>query len=176
MNMPPAEGGRVAISRDAIAFRPDTPDDYDFLRLLYHSTRAEEMVHFPFNDQQKVDFLNQQFHAQHTHYAQHYPDCERNLILVNGERAGRMWIEEREDDIRLIDIALMPEYRGSGIGGILVRELLARGRAANKSVSIHVEIYNPAMRLYKRLGFVKKDSNGVYDLMEWKPDQVNTAS
>jgi ribosomal protein S18 acetylase RimI-like enzyme len=176
MTMSPAEGGRAAIPRDAIAFRTATPEDHDFFRLLYHATRAEEMRHFPFNEEQKVAFLNQQFHAQHTYYAEHYPDCERNLIVVNGERAGRMWIQEHADEIRLIDIALMPEWRGSGIGGILLRELLERGRAAGKPVTIHVEIFNPAMRLYKRLGFVKKDSNGVYDLMEWKPDQVNTAS
>lgn len=171
-----AEGDRAAISRDAIAFRPDTPEDRDFLRLLYHSTRAEEMRYFPFNEEQKVAFLDQQFHAQFTYYEANYPNCERNLIVIDGQPAGRMWIEEWPNEIRLIDVALMPEWRGSGVGGMLLRELLERGRAAGKPVTIHVEIYNPAMRLYQRLGFVKTGTTGVYDLMEWRPDQVNTAS
>lgn len=181
MNDTPREGGRAAVSRDAIAFRPDTPADYDFLRRLYHSTRAEEMRFFPFSEEQKVQFLDQQFNAQHTYYTANYPNCERNLIEIGGQPAGRMWIEEWEKEIRLIDIALMPEWRGSGVGGTLLRELLERGRAAGKPVSIHVETFNPARRLYDRLGFVKTESNGVYDLMEWRPDressdQVNTAS
>lgn len=157
------------VSRDAITLRPATPADYHFMRLLYESTREEEMKQFPFDELQKKEFLDQQFGAQYQHYQLHYPTCERNIIEKDGQPVGRLWIDEWRDQIRLVDIALMPEWRGSGIGSILLDDVLARGARAGKPVTIHVEGFNPALRLYERLGFVKVDTNGVYFLMKWTP-------
>ena len=161
-----------------ITLRPATDADYDFMRLLYHSTRVEEMQHFPFDDAQKSAFLDQQFAAQFQHYDIHYPTVERNIIEQDGRPIGRLWIDEWRDQIRLVDIALMPEHRAGGIGSALLHDVLARGAKAGKPVTIHVEAYNPALRLYKRLGFEQVDTNGVYYLMRWAPpaDQVKTAS
>ena len=161
-----------------ITLRPATDADYDFMRLLYHSTRAEEMQHFPFDDAEKKTFLDQQFAAQYEHYGIHYPTCERNIIEQDGRPVGRLWIDEWRDQIRLVDVALMPESRAGGVGSALLHDVLARGAKAGKPVTIHVEAYNPALRLYKRLGFEHVDTNGVYYLMRWTPpgDQVKTAS
>jgi ribosomal protein S18 acetylase RimI-like enzyme len=153
----------------AITLRPATDADYDFMRRLYHSTREEEMRHFPFDEAQKSEFLDQQFAAQHEHYRIHYPTVERNIVEKDGEPVGRIWIDEWKDQIRLVDIVLMPEFRGSGIGGQLVADVLARGARAGKPVTIHVEAYNPALHLYQRLGFEQVDTNGVYYLMRWSP-------
>jgi ribosomal protein S18 acetylase RimI-like enzyme len=157
------------VSRDAITLRPATPADYHFMRLLYGSTREEEMKQFPFDEFRKKEFLDQQFGAQYQHYQLHYPTCERNIIEKDGKPVGRLWLDEWRDQIRLVDIALMPEWRGSGIGSMLLDEVLARGAKAGKPVTIHVEGYNPALRMYERLGFVKVDTNGVYYLMKWTP-------
>jgi len=159
-----------------ITLRPATDADYDFMRGLYGFTRAEEMEHFPFDEAQKRAFLDQQFAAQFEHYRIHYPTCERNIIEVEGKPVGRLWIDEWRDQIRLVDVALMPECRGAGIGSLLLHQVLDRGSAAGKPVTIHVEAYNPALRLYQRLGFEKVDTNGVYLLMRWTPSQVKTAS
>lgn len=153
----------------AVVLRRATEDDYPFLRLLYGSTREEEMRHFPFSEEQKGAFLDQQFAAQYEHYRIHYPTCERNIIETNGEAIGRLWIDEWTDQIRLVDIALLPRWRGSGIGTSLLREVLERGARSGKPVTIHVEGFNPALRLYERLGFEKVDTNGVYFLMRWTP-------
>jgi ribosomal protein S18 acetylase RimI-like enzyme len=161
-----------------VTLRPAGDADYDFMRLLYHAARAEEMQHFPFSDAEKKVFLDQQFAAQFEHYLLHYPTCERNIIESDGRPIGRIWIDEWRDQIRLVDIALMPEWRGSGIGSALLHDVLRRAAAAAKPVTIHVEAYNPALRLYKRLGFEEAGTNGVYLLMRWTPPgaQVNTAS
>src|SRR5436309_3165538 len=98
----------------AITLRPASDADYDFMRLLYHSTRAEEMERFPFTAEQKAAFLDHQFAAQFQHYAQHYPTCERNIIEKDGRPVGRLWIDEWRDQIRLVDIALVADCRGSG--------------------------------------------------------------
>ena len=158
-----------------ITLRPSIDADYAFMRELYGAARAEEMERFPFDEAQKKAFLDQQFAAQFEHYGIHYPTCERNIIESDGVAIGRLWIDEWRDQIRLVDIALAPGHRGSGIGSQLLHEVLRRGAAAGKPVTIHVEGYNPALRLYQRLGFEKVDTNGVYFLMRWTP-QVNTAS
>ena len=157
-----------------ITLRPATEADYDFMRLLYHSTRAEEMKQFPFTEEQKVAFLNSQFAAQSQHYADHYPTCERRIILRDDNAVGRFYVDRWRDQIRIVDIALVPEARGAGIGGALVREVLDEGAAAGKPVTIHVEAYNPALRLYQRLGFKSIGTNGVYHLMEWRDAPVSS--
>jgi ribosomal protein S18 acetylase RimI-like enzyme len=164
------------VSSGAIALRPATEADYDFMRLLYHSTRAEEMEHFPFDEAQKKAFLDQQFAAQFQHYSVHYPTCERNIVEKDGRPIGRVWIDEWRDQIRLVDIALVPECRGSGIGSVLLHRLFARAEAARKPVTIHVEAYNPALRLYQRLGFEKVDTNGIYFLMKWTPPSLRSGA
>ena len=159
-----------------VTLRPVTEADYDFMRGLYASTREAEMAHFPFDEAQKRAFLDQQFAAQFAHYGIHYPTCERNIIERDGVPVGRLWIDEWRDQIRLVDIALVPEYRGGGIGSALVRRVMDRGAAAGKPVTIHVEGFNPALGLYRRFGFEHVDTNGVYLLMRWTPPQVKTAS
>jgi ribosomal protein S18 acetylase RimI-like enzyme len=161
------QGDRV--SRDAITLRTAADADYFFMRQLYGSTREEELKQFPFDEFQKRAFLDQQFAAQYQHYQLHYPTCERNIVELEGKPIGRLWIDEWRDQIRLVDITITPDARGSGVGTMLLHEVLERGRQAGKPVTIHVESYNPALRLYERLGFVKVDTNGVYYLMKWTP-------
>jgi ribosomal protein S18 acetylase RimI-like enzyme len=152
-----------------LALRPITEDDQPFLLRVYASTRAEEMARVPWGDEQKAEFLAFQFHAQHTYYQQQFPAAAFDVLLQLGEPVGRLYVDRRAGEIRLIDIALLPEKRGTGLGGRLLRALLDEATAAGKPVSIHVEHNNPAMRLYLRLGFEKIEEQGVYHLMEWRP-------
>lgn len=142
----------------------------EFLLRLYATTRADEMAMVvDWTDEQKEWFVRSQFQAQHTWYQEHYGDAQFDLILIDGVPAGRLYVHRRATEIRLVDISLMPELRGRGIGSALLRELMAEAEAAGKPLTIHVEKYNPAMRLYLRLGFRPIEDRGPYDLMEWKP-------
>lgn len=123
----------------------------------------------------KDAFILQQFTAQHSWYQEHYVGAEFQVILVEDMRAGRLYVHRRPTEIRLVDIALLPEHRQGGIGTSILRDLLAEGEAVGKPVTIHVEVYNPAMRLYERLGFRPIEERGPYRLMEWRP-QLKTAS
>jgi ribosomal protein S18 acetylase RimI-like enzyme len=166
-----------AVNREAITLRPVAGDDYQYLEDLYRSTREEELGHFPFDEEQKKQFIAQQFRAQTDHYALHYPTARFSVIEWNGKRIGRLYVDEWPSQIRIVDISLEAAHRGSGIGTTLLREVMERGAAASKPVTIHVEAYNPALRLYQRLGFEQIDTNGVYLLMEWRPPgYVKTAS
>lgn len=152
----------------SISFRPITDDDQELLYRIYASTREEELAVTEWSAEEKEAFLRQQFAAQHAHYQQSYGNPTFDIILVDGEPAGRLYVDRREDEHRIVDIALLPEYRGRGLGGAMMQNLLDEAAAAGKLVRIHVEKYNPARHLYDRLGFRKTEDQGVYDLMEWK--------
>lgn len=157
--------------------RPETEADLEFLRQLYASTRADEMALLDWTEAQKDAFLNMQFNAQRSYYREHYRETRFDVIERDGEAIGRLYVARWPDDIRVVDIALVPAHRGQGLGGALMRALLEEAAAAGKSVSIHVEVYNPALRFYERLGFqAKGDDKGVYRLMEWRPDRPGAAA
>jgi ribosomal protein S18 acetylase RimI-like enzyme len=155
-----------------ITLRPATDADMDFLHRLYATTREDELKQVPWTDEQKAAFVSHQFHAQHQFWHENYTDTSWDLVLLDGEPIGRLYVARWPDDIRVVDIALMPEHRRGGVGTRLLREILAEGDASARKVSIHVEIFNPARTLYERLGFVQAEEKGVYLLMERYPAAV----
>jgi len=163
-------------ARDAIRLRARTPADTAFLREVYGGTRAEELARVPWSEEQKAAFVEQQFAAQAAQYDAAHPDASFLVIELAGERVGRLYVDRDDAAIHVIDIALLPAHRGRGIGGMLLAELLAEARASKRAVRIYVERFNPARRLYDRLGFVALEVHGVYDLMEWRADGVAAPS
>lgn len=153
-----------------VSLRPIVPDDEPVLYRIYASTRQDELKQVPWDDAQKEAFLRQQFTAQHTYYSQHFSEATFDVVLVGEEPAGRLYVDRRDDEFRIVDIALLPEFRGRGIGSELLRDLFEQAAAANKPVRIHVETYSPARDLYERLGFRKVGQTGAHVLMEWSPD------
>lgn len=151
----------------AIQLRPVEPEDVEFLRVLYASTREEELAVTGWGDERKQAFCRMQFDAQTAHYREHYPAAEYAVIECGGERSGRLYVSRGVTDIRIMDLALLPEWRGGGIGTKLLTELQGEAAANGKRLSIHVEKFNPALRLYERLGFRAEEDRGVYLLMSW---------
>jgi ribosomal protein S18 acetylase RimI-like enzyme len=120
--------------------------------------------------QEQIDqFLEMQFAAQRQHYRGTYTDTEWDVILVDGQPAGRLYVSRWPEQIRIVDIALLPEYRGRGIGTKLIRELFEEGDASGRPVRIHVEVNNPARTLYDRLGFTPIAESGIYLELERRP-------
>jgi ribosomal protein S18 acetylase RimI-like enzyme len=156
----------------SVALRPVVPDDEPFLRRVYSGTREEELAPLPWTAEQKAAFVAHQFAAQTDHYAKHYKGMSSNVILVDGQPAGRLLVARWSEEIRIVDIALLPETRGRGAGTTLLRDLIAEAAAVGKRLSIHVEVNNPAMSLYDRLGFRPVGDAGVYLLMELDPTTV----
>jgi GNAT superfamily N-acetyltransferase len=151
----------------AVTLRPVTAQDEEFLCSVYASTRQEELAGVAWSEQQKAAFLWQQCSAQHHHYREHYTGATYDVIEVDGCPAGRLYAARWEHEIRIMDIALLPEHRGRGIGTVLLRQVLDEAGRTGRRVSIHVEKFNPARRLYHRLGFVETVDRGVYVLMVW---------
>ena len=160
------------MSASQVTFRPSAPEDEPFLRRVYASTRIEELAPLGWSDEQQRAFLDQQFEAQHRHYQTYYADADFLVILLDGQPIGRLYVARWPEQIALIDIALLPEHRGAGIGTRLLRALMDEAAAAGKPLRIHVEKFNPALRLYGRLGFYPIEDKGIYWYMEWSPRQA----
>jgi GNAT superfamily N-acetyltransferase len=150
-----------------VALRPVTDDDREFLVGLYASTRDEELSQVPWAEGQREAFVRMQFDAQAADYQRNNPDGTFDVIEVEGRPAGRLYVDRRPGDIRIVDIALLPEYRGEGIGAELISRLIDEAAGTGRKVSIHVEIHNRAAALYTRMGFVTVDEHGIYRRMEW---------
>lgn len=153
---------------DEITFRPITEADSDFLLRVYSSTRTEELAMVPWTEDQKAAFCRMQFHAQHTHYQQHYSDASFDVMERGGVPIGRLYVQRTAVEVMIIDITLLPEFRRAGLGTKLLRDLQEEARTAGKTLTIYVEKFNPAQRLYQRLGFQQTADEGVYLRMEWR--------
>jgi GNAT superfamily N-acetyltransferase len=152
-----------------ITLRPTTDGDRELLLAIYGLTRAEELDQVEWASGQREWFLEMQFDAQDREYRRANPDGRFDVIEVDGRPAGRLYVDRRPDDLRIVDISLLPESRGYGIGAGLIAGLQREAAAEGCIVSIHVEAHNPAARLYERLGFIVAADLGVYRRMEWTP-------
>jgi GNAT superfamily N-acetyltransferase len=154
--------------RPDVALRPIQPDDEEFLGRVYASTRTEELAPLPWSEDEKAAFLRSQFAAQHRYYQENYTSSRFEVVLVEGRPAGRLYVARWPEEIRVIDIALLPEFRRRGIGTALLRSLLEEARTSGLPVRIHVERFNPALAVYEKLGFRPLEDRGVYLFLEWR--------
>lgn len=154
-----------------VELRAVTPEDDEFLLEVYASTRADEMaLATHWTDEQKRAFLRWQLGAQRADYEHNYPGADYHVILVEGQPAGRLWVERAREEIHLLDIALLPWAQRRGVGASLVGGLIEEARASGKKLSHTVFIMNDgARRFYERLGFVVTgEAGGAYLQMEWR--------
>jgi RimJ/RimL family protein N-acetyltransferase len=166
----------LLLSDTSLLLRVINEKDEQLLCDIYSSTREAEMQRVTWSKEQKEAFLFQQFTAQHVYYQQNYIGAFFWVIERKGQPVGRLYVDENfvDGSIRIIDITLLPAFRNKGFGQSILADILAYARTKQKPVTIHVESFNPAMKLYERLGFTLKDKkNGVYYLMEWKPQALH---
>lgn len=149
-----------------LALRPTADADRAFLLEVYTSTRADELAMVPWTDEQKAMFAAQQFHAQDTDYRSRFPDASYSVVEVDGVPAGRLYTNVLEDRVHVLDVALLPEWRGRGIGTRLLADVIAQADGLGLRVELHVERWNAARTLYERLGFTVVGGDDVYLLME----------
>jgi ribosomal protein S18 acetylase RimI-like enzyme len=154
--------------------RPVTAEDTEFLYEVYASTRQEELAVTGWSDAQKEEFLRMQFTAQKKYYEANYPGAEFQIILLKDQPIGRLYVHRTPDEIRIMDIALLTEFRRKGIGSWLLKKILAEGAKTQTKVGIHVELFNPALHLYEKLGFKKSADRGVYLYLVWEPTNQAT--
>lgn len=170
----------AALVSQGYRLRAEHDDDIPFLITLYASTRETELSPLPWSAEQKAAFVLHQFDAQRRHYRTFFPTTAFDIIERNGIPLGRLYVDVRVTHVHVIDIALVPEARGMGLGTALMTALQDHARDFGMGLDLFVETFNPARRLYQRLGFFDIADHGVQIEMEWLPggapsDQLNTA-
>ena len=152
-----------------LTLRLVTNEDEPFLVDLYASTREAELSQAEWADGQREIFVRWQFDMQRREYDARFPNARYQLVLVDGEPAGRIWVGEDEEQIRLLDIALLPQFQKRGAGTVLLQELMKEATGKDKFLRHMVFVLNnDAHRFYERLGFVIIEDLGAYKHMEWK--------
>jgi GNAT superfamily N-acetyltransferase len=160
----------AALSARGFALRTETEADLGFLMRLYASTREDELAPLPWSAEQKTAFLVQQFQAQRRQYRETIDGCAFDVIEHQSEPVGRLYLQPRPSHLHLVDIALLPVWRGQGIGAGILGALQAAARTSARGVCAFVEQSNPARRLYRRLGFTEIADHGIYLEIEWLPE------
>lgn len=152
-----------------ITLRDVTPEDDPFLLALYGSTRADELGQVEWAEGQQEAFLRWQFDMQRREYDARFPDARHQMILIDDEPAGRIWVGEDKEQIRMLDISLLPQFQKRGAGTLLLKELMQEAARAGKLLRHMVFVLNnDAHRFYERLGFVVIEDVGAYKHMEWR--------
>ncbi|NTV15706.1 MAG: GNAT family N-acetyltransferase [Desulfobulbaceae bacterium] len=152
-----------------IKSRAITEADLEFLMQLYASTRAGEKALVGWPDEAWDAFMRMQFNLQHSQYMQNYPQPSFEVIMLADTPIGRLYVNWGAEEIRIIDIALLPEYQRRGIGGYLLHNILREGDERGLPVTLHVERNNPIFGLYHHLGFQEESAGEVYRLMKRSP-------
>jgi ribosomal protein S18 acetylase RimI-like enzyme len=163
----------AAISPKEIFLRPASASDSEFLIQVYLSTRQAEMGSWGWSPAQQAAFVRMQYDARQRGYAAEYPSAETSIICAGGVPVGSMIIYRGNGEIRLVDISLLPEFRGRDIGGDLIGRLKSEAVRSKVPLKLSVLRDNPATHLYERLGFIIKGGDAMYSEMEWTPAQAS---
>jgi len=156
-----------------LSFRPVTAADDAFLFELYASTR-QDIAALGLGDSRRTALMHVQWMAQRNGYRLRFPNADHQVVLVNGQQVGRLWVSREPGEVRVVDITLLPTHRGTGVGTSLLRSLQEEAALAGKPLRLSVARESPARRLYERLGFTltpgaAANTTGPFLTLEWNP-------
>ncbi|MEP6667118.1 MAG: GNAT family N-acetyltransferase [Nocardioidaceae bacterium] len=152
-----------------VTTRPTNDNDAVFLFELYASTREDGLAATGWSAFSGLASVHMQAHAEDDQLDSSHPDLDRQTVYVDSVRAGRILVDRTCTSMRLVDLSLLPQWRGHGIGTQLLAELLSEAKAANLPVHLEVVKTNPSIRLYERLGFGDLVDCGMRWRLTWTP-------
>ncbi|HMS41340.1 MAG TPA: GNAT family N-acetyltransferase [Pyrinomonadaceae bacterium] len=164
----------MAFDKKTISFdlRPVTAADDEFLLKLYGTTREDEMNAAGFSPEQREQFVKMQFTAQKNHYENFFPNSIHRIITTDGKPIGREYVFRSEIEILVLDLLLLPEFCGFGIGTTLLEKFFDESRRTKIPVRLHADKGNErALNLYLRLGFYQIEELDFYYFLEWSEEK-----
>ncbi len=152
----------------AVILRPVVAEDQVFLYRVYAESHAADVAHLDWDESEKQAFLRMKFKAQDHFYHHNFPNADYSIVLLDDTPIGRIYIDRtNKAEFHLLNIALLPEYRGRGVGAELIQRLINEARDKKARIRINIEQANRARKLYERFGFKTLHHRGIYDYMEW---------
>jgi len=155
------------MAEESITLRPASEDDRDFLLVLYKSSRGDDLRGLGWDEARIDEFLGMQYEAHQNFLVTDHPNLQDQIVLSYGEPVGHLAIEQRPDEIRLVDMALLPSHRQRGTGTLLIQELQTQAAAAKRPLRLQVIRFNRAVELFEHLGFRRTSETGSHFQMEW---------
>ena len=155
------------MAEESITLRPATEDDRQFLLALYKSSRGDDLRDLGWEEERIAEFLEMQYEAHQNFLANDHPDIQDQVVLSFGEPVGHLALEQRPEEIRLVDVSLMPAQRQHGTGTLLIQELQTQAAAAKRPLRLQVIRFSRAVGLFERLGFRRTSETGSHFQMEW---------
>ena len=159
---------------DPVTLRAARPTDRDFLVALYASTRADEFAQLGWPVEMERNFMRMQFDAQRGDYERRHPGALCDIVELRRCPVGRLWVAQDARSLTVLDISIVAELRGQGIGTECLRRVLRRADLAGLDVELQVVVGNPAQHLYERLGFRPVGPGGVRQALVRRPDTPAT--
>jgi ribosomal protein S18 acetylase RimI-like enzyme len=150
-----------------LTLRPVRADDHEFLSRLFYSVHSEKLNPTHLNAEEKHRLIGLMYQGFARHYSAIEPCADDRIVLVNNECIGRMILLQTREEIRLADLAILPQYRQRGIGSALIGQLQTESLISNRPLRLHVARFDRALRLYQRLGFYKIEVAEPYLHLEW---------
>jgi ribosomal protein S18 acetylase RimI-like enzyme len=155
------------VGKNLFGKRPvSMPGDMALLLAIFRSTREPELSLIGWSDEEIDAFVRLQFAAQLRDYNERYPEAEHSLVVAGARPAGRLFVARTEVAVHIVDISLLPSFRGAGLGRSLVQELFDEADARAVPVTCYVEARNEARLFWQRLGFVAQSAEGAYIALE----------
>jgi len=155
------------MAEESITLRPATEDDREFLLALYQSSRGDDLRGLEWDEERIGEFLEMQYEAHQKFLTNDHPDIQDQIVLATGAPVGHLAVEQRTEEIRLVDVSLLPEHRQRGTGTLLIQELQTQAAAARRPLRLQVIRFNRAVNLFERLGFRRTSETGTHFQMEW---------
>ncbi|OMH33803.1 GNAT family N-acetyltransferase [Motiliproteus sp. MSK22-1] len=152
-----------------LEIRPSTQADNHFIEKLYQSTRSDLQL-----IDAEADFIesiiDQQLHAQSNGYGDAFPNAMYFIVEKHQQPIGRVTIDFGSNEIRVVDIAFIPQARNKGFGeGVLKTLQYAAGKNCSPlALSVHCDNW-AAKKLYAKLGFQIEESAPPYERLVWYP-------
>jgi GNAT superfamily N-acetyltransferase len=153
----------------SISTRPVTPEDDQFLRQVYKSSRGDDLRELDWDEDRINEFLEMQYDAERKFFENDYRKASDQIVALDGQPAGRLMVERREHEIRCVDLSLLPEHRNQGVGTFIITTLQSEATAAGLPLRLQVIRFNRAVNLFERMGFVRTSETGTHFQMEWLP-------
>jgi ribosomal protein S18 acetylase RimI-like enzyme len=154
-----------------IQLRDEQSGDEPLLFELYASTREEELALTGWDNATRQAFLTMQFRAMRQGYRSMFPQGQFSIILVDSSPVGRVVIDHSPQELHVVDIVIRAAHRGRGIGGLVMKDLMAEAAKTGKPVGLQVLKQSRAIAFYQRLGFSRMGATELYDQMEWRPPE-----
>lgn len=153
-----------------VRMRPVNETDDSFLYDVVSSTVRNQFKKMGGDIQIMEPLLRIQYENQTREYRKRFPQASHLIVTINNVDAGRIYLDRNSEEIRILDVTLLPEYRGKGLGAFILKMLEEEAAQNQLPIRIYVEEGNPSLRLFRRLGYQFQGKYGeVHNLLQWTP-------